>query len=67
MKLRAEGNKVIQYDDYEQHEYAICEQPDKAIAMLNRAWDLNEQRHYTASARLLAKVETLPGFKYSEF
>ena len=67
MKLRAEGKKIIQFDDYEQHEFAVCDEPEKAITLLNRGWELNANRHYTASARMLAQVEELPGFKYSEY
>lgn len=47
--------------------FATCDQPEKALEMMNRAWFLNDvKRQYTASARLFAKVEALPGFKWSE-
>lgn len=61
---RVEGNKIIQYDDYEQVEMAVCNEPHKALNMLEKAWMLNDSRKYTASARLIAEVEQLPGFKW---
>ena len=63
-KLKAIGKKIVQYDDWEEVDYAVCDTPEKAIELLNKAWDLNESRKYTASARMFAQVEMLPGFKY---
>jgi hypothetical protein len=38
----------------------------KAVEMLNRAKHLNDiKRKYTASARLIAQVEELPGFAWT--
>lgn len=65
-RYKAEGNKIIQYDDYEQWDIAICEQPEKAIKLFERGHYLNDvKRQYTASARLFAQAEQLPGFQWT--
>ena len=65
MKLKAVGKKIVQYDDYEEVDYAQCDEPEKAIKMIDRAGYLNDvKRQYTASARLFYQVEQLPGFKW---
>jgi hypothetical protein len=67
MKYKAEGNKVIHYDEYESYTVAQCDEPGKAILLFDKAHYLNDvKRKYTASARLFAQAEALPGFKWLE-
>ena len=42
---------------------SVCDEAQKACDILNKAMLLNEKRKYTASARLNAEVESLPGFR----
>ena len=64
MKLKTSGKNILDGDG---NIYAVCDEPEKAIKMMDRAWFLNDvKRQYTASARLFAQVENLPGFKWSE-
>jgi len=65
-KLKSDGKRIILYDDYESSDFAVCDIPDKAIKKIEKAWELNDDRHYTASARMLASCEELPGFKWIE-
>jgi len=44
---------------------AYCDDPQKALTMMLRAWGLNEDRKYTASSRLFAQVADLPGFAWA--
>lgn len=47
--------------------YAICDEPEKALKMMQKGWYLNDiKRKYTESARMFARVEQLPGFKWGE-
>ena len=65
MKYRAEENKIISYDDYESYTVAKCNEPEKAIQLFEKAHYLNDvKRKYTASARLFAQAEILPGFQW---
>jgi len=65
MEYKAIGNKIIQFDEYETFDVAICDQPGEAIKLMNRGHYLNDvKRQYTASARLFAQVEQLPGFQW---
>jgi hypothetical protein len=65
--LEAKGNQVLQVNpDNSRIEYARCDQPQKAIALMYKGWKLNDQRHYTASARCFFAAEQLPGFAWSE-
>lgn len=68
MSYKASGNKVVIEDNYgETMIRATCEQAEKAVEMLNRASYLNDvKRQYTAAARLIAKVEDLPGFAWND-
>jgi hypothetical protein len=67
MKYKAEGNKVITFDEYESFTIAQCDEPEKAILLFNKAHFLNDvKRKYTASARLFAQAEALPGFQWLE-
>ena len=67
MQYKAEGNKVIHYDEYESYIIAKCENPEKAIQLFEKAHYLNDvRRQYTASARLFAQAEALPGFQWIE-
>ena len=66
MEYRAEGKKIIRFDKYEQFDVAICDDPEKAIKLMNRAHYLNDvKRQYTASSRLFSQVEGLPGFQWA--
>lgn len=60
----SQGTKVLLRGE----DHAIAATPDRAAEaamLLNKARDLNDrQRKYTAAARLIAKVETLPGFAW---
>lgn len=67
MKYKAEGNKIIDADEYDRYTVAECNEPEKAIKLFERAHYLNDVKHkYTASARLFAEAEALPGFKWIE-
>lgn len=62
--MKIQGKNILTDDN---EIYATCDVPEKALEMMNRAWHLNDvKRQYTASARLFAKVEALPGFKWFE-
>ena len=41
---------------------AICDEPGKAMELLNQSVTLNNAGHYTASARKIYAAEQLPGF-----
>ncbi len=59
--------KIILFDQYDSFERAICDEPEKAIKMMNRAHYLNDmRRQYTAAARIFAEVEQLAGFQWIE-
>lgn len=66
----ADGNKVIlafAESPEDNRLRAICDDAQRAADMLNRAAYLNDaKRRYTAAARLIADVETLPGFAWIE-
>ncbi len=65
MEYKAIGNKIISYDEYDQFDVAICNEPDKAIKLMNRGHYLNDvKRQYKNSARVFYEVEQLPGFKW---
>ena len=65
MEYKAVGNKVIMADQYEQFDVCLCDEPEKAIKLFNRGHYLNDvKRQYTASARLFAQAEELPGFAW---
>ncbi len=67
MEYKAIGKKIILFDQYDSFERAVCDEPEKAIEMMNKAHYLNDvKRQYTVSARLFAQVEQLPGFKWIE-
>lgn len=65
MEYKAIGNKIIQFDKYDSFDVALCDEPEKAIELMNKGHYLNEVKHqYTASHRIFLKVEALPGFKW---
>ncbi len=65
MKYKAIGKKIINFDEWESFDVAICDDPEKAIKLMDRAHYLNDvKRQYTASARIFYQVEQLPGFKW---
>ena len=65
MQYKAEGNKIINYDQYDSYIVAECDNPLKAIELFNKAHFLNDvKRKYTASARLFYEAEQLPNFKW---
>lgn len=65
IKLRIEGNKIYQVDDYAGDIlYAVCDRPEQAIALMNRCWDLNDKHRYTDAARAMNQAENLPGFEW---
>ena len=65
MEYKAEGKKIISFDQYDKFDIAQCDEPEKAIKLFDRAHFLNDvKRKYTASARLFAEAEALPGFKW---
>ena len=65
MKYKAIDKKIVRYDDYDQYDVALCDVPEKAIELMEKAHYLNDvKRKYTASARLFNLVEQLPGFKW---
>jgi hypothetical protein len=67
MKYKSEGNKIVHYDEYDSYTIAQCDEPEKAINLFEQAGYLNDvKRKYTASARLFAQAEELPGFKWIE-
>jgi len=67
MEYKAIGKKIILFDQYDSFERAVCDKPEKAIEMMNRAHYLNDvKRQYTASAKIFAQVEQLPGFQWLE-
>ena len=67
---KAIGNKIVNVHNEgkpyaEQFDVALCDQPAHAIKLMDKAHYLNDvKRKYTASARLFAEVEQLPGFKW---
>jgi hypothetical protein len=65
MQYKAVGNKIIQYDKYDSFDVATCNEPEKAIELMDRGHHLNDvKRQYTAAARLFAQAEALPGFTW---
>lgn len=61
------GPSVIFGDKNETHTVANCESTETAViaaAMLNKAYRLNYNRKYTASARIHAAVRELPGLHW---
>ena len=66
MAYSAQGNKVvIVHHDGEIDVHAHCDDAPRAAEMLNRARYLNDvKRHYTASARRIAKAAGLRGFRW---
>ena len=62
------GNRIFYVSiNGENHEVADCLQAEKAAKLMDRAQHLNDiKRQYTASARLFAKAEQLPGFTWIE-
>jgi len=44
---------------------AYCDNPKEALAVLREAQRLNDNRKYTASARTYARLEQMPGFRWS--
>lgn len=62
------GNKVVfQHRSGEFDDVAQCDQAPAAVKLMNRARHLNDvKRQYTASARLFAQAEQLPGFQWVE-
>lgn len=64
MRYEAIENRIVQVDNTDTFEAAICDVAPEAIKILNEAHFQNSKGHYTSSARLYAKVETLPGFKW---
>jgi hypothetical protein len=66
---RSEGRRVILQWPDEQRHVATCattEAARQAALWLDRARYLNDQkRQYTAAARLIARVEALPGFGWT--
>ncbi len=64
-KHKVEGNKIIQFDDYESSPIAVCDKAKEALQILEKAWFLNDvKRKYSAAARLIAEAESLPGFTW---
>ncbi len=67
IELIAQGNKVVQVDAVDGNSvFAVCDEPEKAISLMLKGWELNGQRKYTASARCFAQVEQLPGFAWAQ-
>jgi hypothetical protein len=65
IEYKADGKKIISFDKYESFDVALCDDPEKAIILMNKAHYLNDvKRQYTASARLFYQVECLPGFQW---
>lgn len=68
---KAIGKRIINVSNggtayEEQFDVAICDEPEKAIRLMDRAHYLNDvKRQYTASARLFYKAECLPGFAWT--
>ena len=44
---------------------ATCPQAERAVKLLNRAVQYDVKRRYTASARMYAQAESLPGFRWA--
>ena len=64
-KLHAVDNQVIGvHSGGEVTIIARCDDAVRATMLLDRAWKLNDSRKYTASARMLAQAEQLPGFTW---
>jgi len=65
MEYKAVGKKIVQFDQYESFDVAICNEPERAIKLMNKGHYLNDvKQQYTAAARLFAQVEQLPGFQW---
>ncbi len=65
MEYKAIGKKIISFDKYESFDVAICDEPERAIKLMDRGHYLNDvKRQYTAAARLFAQAEQLPGFQW---
>ena len=65
-----DGNKIlVHYNPGKPWEetalFATCDEPEKALTLMKKAWGLNESRKYTAAARLLAQAEALQGFAWA--
>jgi hypothetical protein len=65
-EYKAMGKKIVMCDKYDgDSDVAICDEPEKAIKLMDKAHYLNDvKRMYTASARLFYQAEQLPGFKW---
>ena len=66
-QYQAIGNKIINMDTLtgESYDVALCDTPTDAIKLFDKAHYLNDVKHkYTDSARMFAKAESLPGFKW---
>ena len=62
---KAIGNKIVNDLGGAEFDIAVCNEPEKAIKMFERVKFLNDvKRQYTASARLLCKIEQLQGFNW---
>jgi hypothetical protein len=65
MEYKAEGKKIISFDQYDRFDVAVCDDPNLAIKLMTKAHYLNDvKRQYTASSRLFFQVESLPGFHW---
>lgn len=65
MTYKAIGKKIVSFDEYEQFDVANCDEPEKAIKLMDRGHYLNDvKRQYKASARLFYQAEQLPGFEW---
>jgi hypothetical protein len=66
-KYTVGGPNIVRlvFDDGEFRPAAWCAKPADAAELLNRARVANDiKRQYTAAARLIARAESLPGFKW---
>lgn len=63
----AQGRFVVFQAGGESRIRAECDNAQQAADILNKARYLNDaKRRYTAAARLIASVESLPGFRWIE-
>ena len=68
LTYRANGNRIEGVDSNGNADppLAFCDDAVLAAQKLNRAFYLNDVlRKYTASARLIAEVEQMPGFAWA--
>ena len=64
---QASGETIVSHicENGETSVSATCLRAKQAVKLLNRAIQYDVKRQYTASARMYAQAESLPGFRWA--